>query len=129
MLGIEAARDTIISEIGFIMGQYGLTIDSRHMSLLADVMTYRGEVLGINRHGISKMKDSVLSRASFECTSDHLFEAALQSSSDSITGVAESIIIGGSARVGTGIFDLTHAPFAKQRDHSFSQSSLLLYQN
>jgi DNA-directed RNA polymerase III subunit RPC1 len=129
VLGIEAARSTIISEIHFVMSQYGLHIDSRHLALLGDVMTYRGEVLGINRHGIGKMKDSVLSRASFECTSDHLFEAAVQSSSDTINGVTEAIIIGGSSRVGTGIFDLTHAMFPATRDATFQTSSLLLYGN
>ena len=36
--------------------------------LLADVMTYKGEVLGITRFGMSKMKDSVLMLASFEKT-------------------------------------------------------------
>jgi hypothetical protein len=36
--------------------------------LLADVMTYKGEVLGITRFGMAKMKDSVLMLASFEKT-------------------------------------------------------------
>ena len=34
--------------------------------LLADVMTYKGEVLGITRFGMAKMKESVLMLASFE---------------------------------------------------------------
>lgn len=40
-LGIEAARTTIIDEIGTVMGNHGMSIDIRHMMLLADVMTYR----------------------------------------------------------------------------------------
>lgn len=40
-LGIEAARTTIIDEIGSVMGNHGMSIDIRHMMLLADVMTYR----------------------------------------------------------------------------------------
>lgn len=35
-------------------------------------MTYKGEVLGITRFGVQKMKDSVLMLASFEKTTDHL---------------------------------------------------------
>jgi hypothetical protein len=35
-------------------------------------MTCRGEVLGITRHGLAKMKESVLMLASFEKTGDHL---------------------------------------------------------
>jgi DNA-directed RNA polymerase III subunit RPC1 len=55
-LGIEAARSTIMSEIDFTMTSYKMSIDSRHMMLLADVMTYKGETLGITRFGIAKMK-------------------------------------------------------------------------
>ena len=46
----------------------------------------QGEVLGITRFGIAKMKDSVLMLASFEKTTDHLFDAALHGRVDEITG-------------------------------------------
>lgn len=63
---------------------YGLDIDKRHLILLADVMTYRGQVLGITRFGISKMKESVLLLASFEKTAEHLFEASTHNKSEGI---------------------------------------------
>ena len=44
-----------------------MSIDKRHIMLLADLMTYRGEVLGITRHGLAKMKESVLMLASVSC--------------------------------------------------------------
>ncbi|KAK3096409.1 DNA-directed RNA polymerase III subunit C1 (rpo31), partial [Teratosphaeriaceae sp. CCFEE 6253] len=100
VLGIEAARTTIIAEIGAVMG--GMDIDPRHMQLLADVMTYKGEVLGITRFGMAKMRDSVLQLASFEKTPDHLFEAAVKGKTDGIEGVSECIIMGQSMRIGTG---------------------------
>lgn len=50
-------------------------------------------MLGITRFGIAKMRDSVLSVASFEKTADHLFEAALYSKKDAIVGVSEQIIM------------------------------------
>lgn len=102
VLGIEAARKTIIDEIGVVMGD--MDIDPRHMQLLADVMTYKGEVLGITRFGLSKMRDSVLQLASFEKTPDHLFEAAWHMKRDRIEGVSECIIMGQSMSVGTGAF-------------------------
>ena len=46
-LGIEAARSCVIKEINDTMKAHGMSIDSRHSMLLADVMTYKGEVLGI----------------------------------------------------------------------------------
>ena len=76
-LGIEAARNRIMYEIQYTMKEHGMTIDARHVMLLADLMTFKGEVHGITRFGIAKMKDSVFMLASFEKTADHLFEAAL----------------------------------------------------
>ncbi|KAK7467362.1 DNA-directed RNA polymerase III subunit C1 (rpo31) [Stygiomarasmius scandens] len=97
VLGIEAARRTIINEIQYIMKEHGMSIDPRHVMLLGDVMTYKGEVLGITRFGVAKMKDSVLMLASFEKTTDHLFDAAAFGKNDSISGVSESIIMGNPA--------------------------------
>ncbi|WZZ31381.1 hypothetical protein YC2023_014782 [Brassica napus] len=102
-LGIEAARTTIIDEIGSVMGNHGMSIDIRHMMLLADVMTYRGEVLGIQRTGIQKMDKSVLMQASFERTGDHLFSAAISGKVDNIEGVTECVIMGIPMKLGTGI--------------------------
>jgi hypothetical protein len=41
VLGIEAARKTIINEIQYIMKEHGMSIDPRHVMLLGDVMTYK----------------------------------------------------------------------------------------
>lgn len=102
-LGIEAARRSIIKEIQYTMESHGMSIDIRHMMLLADVMTYKGEVLGITRFGIQKMKESVLMLASFEKTSDHLFNAAVNGRVDKIEGVSECIIMGIPMLTGTGM--------------------------
>lgn len=53
----------------------------------------QGEVLGITRFGVAKMKDSVLMLASFEKTTDHLFNAAFNARRDPIQGVSECIIL------------------------------------
>ena len=44
--------------------------------------------------------------ASFEKTTDHLFDAALRGKVDNITGVSESIIMGNPVPVGTGSFQI-----------------------
>jgi DNA-directed RNA polymerase III subunit RPC1 len=56
-LGIEAARKTIINEIQETMKKHGMSIDIRHMQLLADLMSFKGEIHGIQRFGIGKLKD------------------------------------------------------------------------
>ncbi|GAD97439.1 DNA-directed RNA polymerase III subunit RPO31 [Paecilomyces variotii No. 5] len=104
VLGIEAARTSIAKEIGDVMGDMG--IDPRHMQLLADVMTYKGEVLGITRFGLAKMRDSVLQLASFEKTADHLFDAGGAGRTDLVEGVSECIIMGKSISLGTGAMEV-----------------------
>uniref|UniRef100_A0A7S3JTW6 DNA-directed RNA polymerase subunit n=1 Tax=Aureoumbra lagunensis TaxID=44058 RepID=A0A7S3JTW6_9STRA len=106
VLGIEAARATISSEISYIMRAYGISIDRRHLALLSDVMTFKGLVLGITRFGVSKMRESVLMLASFERTTDHLFDAAVHGRNDKIVGVSECIIMGIPIPLGTGSFKL-----------------------
>jgi len=61
--------------------------------------------LGITRFGVAKMKDSVLMLASFEKTTDHLFDASAYGKNDSIAGVSESIIMGNPAAMcGTSMY-------------------------
>eukprot|EP00747_Dinoflagellata_sp_TGD_P160793 gnl/TRDRNA2_/TRDRNA2_178021_c0_seq11.p2 gnl/TRDRNA2_/TRDRNA2_178021_c0~~gnl/TRDRNA2_/TRDRNA2_178021_c0_seq11.p2 ORF type:complete len:333 (+),score=-5.42 gnl/TRDRNA2_/TRDRNA2_178021_c0_seq11:3385-4383(+) len=103
VLGIEAARFTIISEIEYVMISYAINNDNRHLILLADFMTCLGEVLGITRFGLTKMKDSVLMLASFENTATHLFQAALNGKTDKLLGVSECIITGTAIRMGSGL--------------------------
>ena len=104
VLGIEAARVMIQAELARTYRSYGIVVDGRHLQLLADIMTYKGAVLGITRFGIAKMKDSVLMLASFEKTPDHLFDAAVHARIDPCVGVSESIILGTPIPLGTGLF-------------------------
>lgn len=106
VLGIEAARSSIIGEIDYTMSKHGMSVDPRHIQLLGDVMTYKGEVLGITRFGLSKMRDSVLQLASFEKTTDHLFDASFYMKKDKIEGVSECIILGQTMSIGTGAFKM-----------------------
>eukprot|EP01105_Mastigella_eilhardi_P025761 TRINITY_DN7112_c0_g1_i1.p1 TRINITY_DN7112_c0_g1~~TRINITY_DN7112_c0_g1_i1.p1 ORF type:complete len:1449 (-),score=402.34 TRINITY_DN7112_c0_g1_i1:65-4234(-) len=122
VLGVEAARQTIMNEIVTVMQGHGMSIDSRHVMLLADLMTYMGQVLGITRFGISKMKESVLMLASFERTTDFLFDAAVHRRTDNIKGVSECIIMGIPVPLGTGLFKLHQqfdAPACRPRDMLF----------
>jgi DNA-directed RNA polymerase III subunit RPC1 len=90
------------------MKHHGIGVDNRHVQLLGDQMTNTGDVLGINRFGISKMRQSTLMLASFEKTSDHLFDAAVHNRLDKVEGVSESIIMGNPMQVGTGLFKLLY---------------------
>ena len=63
----------------------------------------RGIVLGIQRHGVAKMKSSVLMLASFEKTSNVVFDAAAHARVDKINRVSECIILGVPIRIITGM--------------------------
>ncbi|MGF7117715.1 DNA-directed RNA polymerase subunit A' [Methanobacterium oryzae] len=102
VLGIEAARNSIIREAQNTMEEQGLTVDVRHIMLVADMMTADGSVKSIGRHGISGEKASVLARASFEETGKHLLRASIRGEIDHLTGIIENIIIGQPIPLGTG---------------------------
>lgn len=102
VLGIEAARNSIIHEAQSTMEEQGLTVDVRHIMLVADMMTSDGIVKSIGRHGISGEKASVLARASFEETGKHLLRASIRGEVDHLTGIIENIIVGQPIPLGTG---------------------------
>jgi len=102
VFGIEAARNAIITEANNTLGEQGLTVDIRHIMLVADIMCCDGEVKQIGRHGISGEKASVFARAAFEVTVNHLLDAGMRGDLDELNGVTENIIVGQPIKLGTG---------------------------
>jgi DNA-directed RNA polymerase subunit A" len=102
VFGVEAARNSIIEEAMSTLREQGLTVDVRHIMLVADMMTVDGEVKQIGRHGIAGEKTSVLSRAAFEVTVNHLLDAAIRGEIDELAGVTENVIVGQPILLGTG---------------------------
>jgi DNA-directed RNA polymerase subunit A" len=106
VLGIEAARNSLVKEIKQVLDMQNLNVDVRHCMLLADAMTMNGEIKSIGRHGLSGEKAGVLARAAFEETVKHLINAAVKGEDDKLIGVTENIIIGQTVPVGTGLVRL-----------------------
>ena len=102
VLGIEAARNAIIFEAVSTLNEQGILVDVRHLMLVADMMCMEGEVKQIGRHGIAGEKESVLSRAAFEVTVNHLLDAAVANEVDELSGVTENVIVGQPIQLGTG---------------------------
>ena len=109
-LGIEAARQAIINEMILTLKEARLDVDVRHLLMVADVMTSEGEVRAIGRHGVSGTKHSILARAAFEVTVNHLLKAGIIGERDNLTGVAENIIVGQPIALGTGSVELFYIP-------------------
>jgi len=115
-LGIEAARNSIVKEAHDTLSEQGLTVDIRHIMLVADMMTNDGDVKAIGRHGISGRKSSVLARAAFEITAHHLLRAAITGEVDYLDGVAENVIVGQPVTLGTGAVNLVYRPSPKKAE-------------
>jgi DNA-directed RNA polymerase subunit A" len=109
-LGIEAARQAIVNELQATLDGARLEVDVRHLLLVSDVMTSEGEVRAIGRHGVSGTKHSILARAAFEVTVNHLLKAGIIGERDQLTGVAENIIVGQPISLGTGSVELYYIP-------------------
>ena len=106
-LGVEAARESLINETMNTLEEQGLDdVNVRHLMLVADIMTNRGTIESIGRHGISGSKESVLARAAFEVTVNHLLDAAVHGEIDDLNGVTENVIVGKPIKLGTGDVDL-----------------------
>ena len=106
VLGIEAARATLVRELMSTLDEQGLEVDIRHIFLVADLMTSKGYIQQIGRHGIAGTKSSVLARAAFEITVPTLAEAAVKGEVEDLKGVTENVIVGLPIPVGTGMIDL-----------------------
>ncbi|MEN3048078.1 MAG: DNA-directed RNA polymerase subunit A' [Candidatus Caldarchaeales archaeon] len=106
VLGIEAARALIIDEIVNVLKEQGLDVDVRHIMLVADMMTVDGSVKQIGRHGVVRLKSSVLARAAFEISVQTLLEAAMRGETDYLKSNVERILMGKEVPVGTGMVQL-----------------------
>ncbi|KAI3644304.1 hypothetical protein MP228_010468 [Amoeboaphelidium protococcarum] len=103
-LGIEAGRAALLKELRNVIEFDGSYVNYRHLSMLCDVMTKHGILMAITRHGINRAETSALARSSFEETVEILMEAAACAELDQCQGVAENIIMGQVAPLGTGNF-------------------------
>jgi DNA-directed RNA polymerase II subunit RPB1 len=106
VLGIEAARASVLRELRSVIEFDGSRVNYRHLSMLCDIMTNRGSLMAITRHGINRADTGALMRCSFEETVEILMEAASIGEIDYCTGVAENILLGQVAPMGTGAFEL-----------------------
>ena len=106
VLGIEATRSSLYKEILNVIAFDGSYVNYRHMALLVDVMTSRGHLMAITRHGINRSDTGALMRCSFEETVEILLDAAAAAELDDCKGISENVMLGQMAPLGTGSFDL-----------------------
>eukprot|EP00158_Paraphelidium_tribonemae_P008573 Partr_v1_DN28614_c1_g2_i3_m50565 putative dna-directed RNA polymerase len=105
--GVEAARSTIISEIGSVFAVYGIEVDRRHLTLIADYMTFEGGYKPFNRVGMESSV-SPFAKMTFETTFQFLTDAAIRGDKDTLLGPSARIVMGQVVTGGTGSFEIVH---------------------
>lgn len=121
VFGIEAARGALLNELRRVLAFDGSYVNERHLALLVDVMTYRGSIAAVTRHGINRADTGALMRCSFEETVEILLEAASLGELDDCRGISENVMLGQLAPMGTGHFQVFLDP--KMLDTVISDNS------
>ena len=103
--GVEAARTAIITEIQRVFDVYSISVDPRHLALIADYMTQEGSYRAMNRSGFENT-ESPFQQMSFETTTHFLNNAVLYGNSDSMKTPSACIATGKVMKGGTGAFEI-----------------------
>jgi DNA-directed RNA polymerase II subunit RPB1 len=104
--GIEAARQTLLTELRTVLSFDGSYVNYRHLSVLVDTMTCRGSLTSITRHGINRLDGGALTKSSFEETVEVLTDAAAFGEIDALKGISDNIMLGQTVPAGTGIMEI-----------------------
>jgi len=103
--GIEAAQATLEAQLRLVFDAYGISVDARHISLLASYATFTGEYLAFNRSSMQACPSS-LQKMSFESCVPFLTNASLANTREMLQSPSAQICTGQLAHVGTGCFEV-----------------------
>eukprot|EP00933_Yihiella_yeosuensis_P049462 TRINITY_DN4641_c1_g1_i1.p1 TRINITY_DN4641_c1_g1~~TRINITY_DN4641_c1_g1_i1.p1 ORF type:complete len:1148 (+),score=323.84 TRINITY_DN4641_c1_g1_i1:111-3446(+) len=103
--GVEAARASVVKEVKGVFGHYGIEVDHRHLSLIADYMAQAGGLRAFNRLGMVHSPSPFL-QMSYETTMQFLSSACQEDLLDHMKSPASSIVLGQPPQVGTGCVNL-----------------------
>ena len=81
---LVVSRQQLLVELRSVIEFDGSYVNYRHLAILCDVMTYRGHLLAVTRHGINRVESGALMRCSFEETVDILMEASVYAETDHV---------------------------------------------
>uniref|UniRef100_A0A8C9S8L2 DNA-directed RNA polymerase subunit n=1 Tax=Scleropages formosus TaxID=113540 RepID=A0A8C9S8L2_SCLFO len=105
MYGIEVALRVIEKEIKDVFAVYGIEVDPRHLSLVADYMCFEGVYKPLNRFAIES-NSSPLQQMTFETSYKFLKDATMMGSHDKLCSPSACLVVGKVVKGGTGLFDL-----------------------
>eukprot|EP00042_Codosiga_hollandica_P057788 m.860721 g.860721 ORF g.860721 m.860721 type:complete len:1728 (-) comp59680_c0_seq2:58-5241(-) len=103
--GVESARAVIIDQLRKVFDVYAIKVDHRHLSLIADYMTFEGGYKPMNRMGMAS-NVSPFTAMSFETTGKFLEAAVASNDHDTVASHSSRLVVGRPTRTGTGSCDL-----------------------
>ena len=101
-LGISAVRQMLFDDLKKVVGG----VNTLHIQLLVDKMTYRGKPCSITRYTMRYNDVGPLSKATFEESTDILLAASMRTEIENNAGVSAAIISGNQPKAGTGFMGL-----------------------
>ena len=104
--GVEAARATIIKEVKGVFDAYGIRVNIRHLTLIADFMTFHGGYRPMNRIGMNNFNTSPFGKMTFETATKFIVGSAFHGEVDTLDAPSASVCLGQPVKMGTGCFDL-----------------------
>ena len=105
VFGIEAGRNCLAKEVNKVFSHYGIVVDFRHMSLVADHMSFSGELRPLSRMGMQHAQSPLL-KMSFETSMSFLIRACEHKDFDNLNTASGNIVVGELMKNGTGAFDI-----------------------
>lgn len=106
VLGIEAARQSILNEISEVIEFDSTYINFHHLGMLCDRMTCNDDMVSIFRHGINNDNIGPIAKASFEETPEMFLNAARHAELDTMRGVSANVMCGQEGYFGTSAFQV-----------------------
>lgn len=91
--GVEAMRAQLLSEVRSVFKMYGIEVNYRHLSLIADFMTFNGKYRAFNRIGMEESSSPFL-KMSFETTMKYLVGSCLTKDTDDMSTPSSALVLG-----------------------------------
>ncbi len=101
-LGIECAREIIVTNFELLLGGRNVKVHPAYLRFIAEFITSRGGIIGANHIGMARYGSGHLTRAMYERAHTVLAEAAIVGTSEPINSVSASIATGCIVKSGSG---------------------------
>lgn len=106
VLGIEAVRNNILSEMVEVMEASDAYVNYHHLSVLADRMAVSKDLVPIYRSGILNDDIGPISKSTYEMHTEMFLEASRHAEFDQMRGVSANVMCGQPGYYGTNAFSL-----------------------